>query len=223
MNRIFCYLARFYTKVKCKKPLAKISMDLYKSNFFEAFKEDIFIAVDELINEERNGSGTEESKAKIKSIKKILDDMNSQRLSIKKEKEKIIWINENKDGDLPESELKNLWVNEYFIKDTEKFIKNKAISDFQKMTISEYLSSQLKYLEEEKERLNEYIDPRYHEKINAVNYQYLFGQFKEKFEITDEMVAKDSEKQENSQLEIIQKYQNYIIQSTLTKIMKSTV
>ena len=223
MNRIFCYLDRFYTNVKCKKPLAKISMDLYKSNFFEAFKEDIFIAVDKLINEERNGSGTEESKAKIKSIKKILDEMNSQRLSIKKEKEKIIWINENKDGDLPESELKNLWVNEYFINDTEKFIKNKATSDFQKMTIPEYLSSQLKYLEEEKERLNEYIDPRYHEKINAVNYQYLFGQFKEKFQITDEMVAKDSEKQENSQLEIIQKYQNYIIQSTLTKIMKSTV
>ena len=91
------------------------------------------------------------------------------------------------------------------------------------MTVPEYLSSQIKYLEEEKERLNEYIDPIYHDKINAVNYQYLFGQFKEKFEITDEMVEKDSEKQENSQIQIIQKYQNYIIQSTLTKIMKWAV
>ena len=200
MNRIFCYLDRFYTYAKFKKFLANFSMDLYKSNFLEAFKKDIFIAVDELINGERNGSGTDESKAKIKSIIKILDEMNYQKLDITKENYKIIWINKDKDGYLPESELKNLWVNEYFIKDTEKFIKNKAISDFQRMTVPEYLSSQIKYLEEEKERLKEYIEPRFHDKINAVNYQYLLGQYNEEFKITDEMIMKALEKQENDQL-----------------------
>ena len=209
MNRIFSYLDAHYTKKKCENTLGQYSMNLYKSDFFDVFKNNIFIEVDNLINEERNGFGTDESKAKIKSITKLFEEMEYPKPGIVKEQGKLIWINKSDNGNLPESELKKLWVNEYFIKDTEKFIKNKAITDFQRMTIPDYLSSQAKYLEEEKERLKEYIDPKYHDKINAINYQYLLDQYKEEFEITDVMVMKALEKQEKTNSLICIKYLNY--------------
>ena len=68
------------------------------------------------------------------------------------------------------------------------------------MTITDYLSSQIKYLEEEKERLKEYIAPQYHDTINTLNYKYLMGQYKKEFEITNEIVINALEKHENAQL-----------------------
>ena len=197
MSLIFGYLDKFYMKVKIEKTLAQFSMDLYKSNFFDVFKNNIFIEVDKLINDERNGFGTDESKAKIKLIIKLFEEMEYQKPRIVKEKGKLIWINESNNEDFQEYDLKNMWF-EYFIYDTEKFIKNKAKSDFQRMAIPDYLSSEMKYLKEEKERLNEYVDREYHNKINAINYQYLFGQYKKEF--TNEMIMEALENQEKEQL-----------------------
>ena len=66
LNRIFCYLDRFYTKAKCKKTLAKSALDLYTSEFFDNFKNTIFTEVNKLIKEDR--AGNREYRAKIKKF-----------------------------------------------------------------------------------------------------------------------------------------------------------
>ena len=70
LNRIFCYLDRFYTKAKCKKTLAKSALDLYTSEFFDNFKNTIFTEVNKLIKEDR--AGNREYRAKIKNIMTII-------------------------------------------------------------------------------------------------------------------------------------------------------
>ena len=40
LNRIFCYLDRFYTKAKVKITLAKGALNLYDNQFFESIKRD---------------------------------------------------------------------------------------------------------------------------------------------------------------------------------------
>ena len=63
MSRIFVYLDRYYTK---DKKLAHAAMDIFKLNFFDEIKKDIFQELDKLINEERNGN--KESRRKIKNV-----------------------------------------------------------------------------------------------------------------------------------------------------------
>jgi len=70
MNRIFCYLDRFYTKAKVKSTLAKGALNLYKIHFFDNLKEKIFIEVNKLIKEDRRGN--REYRPKIKNVMKIL-------------------------------------------------------------------------------------------------------------------------------------------------------
>ena len=44
MNRIFSYLDRFYTKQNTKKTLSQHAINLYREEFFDAFKSNIFIS-----------------------------------------------------------------------------------------------------------------------------------------------------------------------------------
>ena len=176
MNRIFTYLDRFYIKNKTvKKSLSQAAMDIYKSNFFDEIKKDIFIELDKLINEDRKGN--KESRRKIKNIMLILKDFDMKYPKIVKENNKFIWINEENKYEENENEQKtveqDLWFNEYFIKDTKKYLKKKSNKDFLNMPLSKYILSQIKFLEEENERINEYINPKYHKRIHEINYQYL--------------------------------------------------
>ena len=182
MNMIFSYLDRFYTRAKDKISLAHGAMNIFKSKYFDEIKNDIFIEVDKLINEDRNGN--KEPRIKIKKILNILKDFELVYPKIIKindeggDKNKIIWINgesfrknENK-IEITINE-QDLWFNEYFIEDTKKYLEKKVNKDLLNMSFSEYILAQIKYLEEESERLNEYINPKYHKKINEINYQYL--------------------------------------------------
>ena len=99
----------------------------------------------------------------------ILKDFDIECPKIVKENNNIIWINEEKEYKQKTVE-QDLWFNEYFIKDTRKFVKSKASRDFLNMSLSEYILSQIKFLEEENERLNEYINLKYHNEINELNY-----------------------------------------------------
>ena len=176
MSRIFTYLDRFYIKsMIVKKSLSQAAMDICKSNFFDEIKKDIFIELDKLINEDRKGN--KESRRKIKNIMLILKDFDMEYPKIVKENNKFIWIKEENKYEEYENEQKtveqDLWFNEYFIKDTEKYLKKKSNKDFLNMPLSKYILSQIKFLEEENERINEYINPKYHNKINELNYQYL--------------------------------------------------
>ena len=230
MDNIFSFLDRFYTKAITKISLGQYSMDLYKSLFFEEFRNNIFIEVDKLINEERNGFSINGANDKIKSVMKILEEMNFQKPKIVKEGNKIFLVDKSDHINSSQSELKNLWFSEYFIKDTEDFIKTKASNDFKCMSISDYLSTQIKYLEEEKERLKEIIMPIDQEKIDkitTINFQYLFGQFKNEFEFTNERFIKALEEQDNDQLNIMYKiskiFPDYlnIIEEELIKYIKN--
>ena len=92
MQRVFCYLDRFYVKVKKTKSLSEIAFDLYKSLFYEEFKDKIQEEINNLKKEEKNGN--EESNAKIKNVMKIEEDMKLVKPRIVLENHKIIWINE---------------------------------------------------------------------------------------------------------------------------------
>ena len=174
MSSIFVYLDRFYTTAKIHRRLAHGAMDLYKSIFFDEVKNDIFIEIDKLINEDRNGN--KESRTKIKNVLNILKIFDYKYPKIVKDNHRIIWINdESKETDESKIETieQDLWFNNYFIKDTKKFVETKANKDFLNKSFYEYILTQITYLEDEKERLNEYINPKYHTKINEINYQYL--------------------------------------------------
>ena len=43
------------------------------------------------------------------------------------------------------------------------------------MPLSEYILSQITFIEEENERLIEYINPKYHNDIKELEYQYLIA------------------------------------------------
>ena len=173
MNRIFSYLDRFYTKQKTKKTLSQHAINLYREEFFDAFKSNIFIEVNKLIKEERKGNF--ESRSKIKSIMEILKYLDLEFPKITKIKDKIIWISEKEKDEKGQALIQDEWFNNYFKEDTKKFAEEKANADIHSMSAPEYVSSQLKYLDEELERKNEYINPKYHSAIDTINYECLIG------------------------------------------------
>jgi len=174
MYRIFFYIDRFYTKNKSKITIAKGAMNLYSSIYFEEVKHNIFTEVNKLIREERSNN-TRESRTKIKSIMKIFKDLDLENPKIVKENNKITWVNETGTGEKDENSVQNLWYETYFSLDTQKFAENKANNDIRSMSAPEYVLAQLKYLEEEYERENDYINRKFHNKINQKNYDYLIG------------------------------------------------
>ena len=174
MNRIFCYLDRFYTKQKSKTSLAKHAMNLYNSIFFDEFKTDIFIEVNKLIKEERNGNL--ESRSRIKAVMKIFKDLDLEFPKIIKENNRIIWISEKEEEEKKsENVIQHLWFENYFTNETIKYAEQKANADIHSMSAPEYVLSQLKYLDEETERKIEYINPIFHASIDKINHQYLIG------------------------------------------------
>ena len=91
MNRIFTYLDRFFTKAKNKNSLSQNAISLYRQYFFDPIQSDIYIEVNKLIKEDRNCNI--ESRPKIKTILKILYDIDLDNPKIVKENNKISWVN----------------------------------------------------------------------------------------------------------------------------------
>ena len=172
LNRIFCYLDRFYTKAKVKITLAKGALNLYDNQFFESIKRNIFIEVNKLIKEDRNGN--REYRPKIKIVMKILSCLDYEFPKILKEKNNILWM-KDKENEGAENEVQNLWYNDYFEGETINYADEKGNKDIQTLSAPEYIKSQLKYLDDEYERQKEFIHPSFHERINKLNYEYLIG------------------------------------------------
>ena len=175
MNRIFTYLDRHYTHARKKITLAKMALNIYKTEFFVNFKESMFIEVNKLIKEDRKENL--DFRPKIKQVMKILNYLDFDSPKIVKENNKIFWIEakEVKMNEKIDTEIQNLWYDEYFESETDKFSSDKGKSDIHTMSSPEYILSQLKYLDEEYERENEFIHPKYHERINKINYKNLIG------------------------------------------------
>ena len=173
MNRIFTNLDRFYTKAKNKQTLSQNAIRLYKESLFNRLNEQLYIEVNKLIREDRNCNI--ESRTKIKIILKIMYDIDLTNPKIVKENNKISWIQDKVDNRI-ETPYEDEWFDNYFKQETIKYAKDKGNQDIHNMSAPEYILSQLKYLDEESIRQGEYINPKYHSKINDINYKYLIGE-----------------------------------------------
>ena len=173
MNRIFTYLDRFYTKAKNKHSLSENAISLYRKFFFDPVQTDIYTEVNKLIKEDRNCNI--ESRPKIKTILKILYDIDLANPKIVKENNKISWVSENKAEIKNDTAYQDKWFS-YFTNETTKFAKDKGNADIHNMSAPEYIVSQLKYIDEENVRETEYINPKYHSKINEINARLLIGE-----------------------------------------------
>ena len=175
LNKIFTYLDRFYNKARNKGTLYKNAMNLYKEIYFNPLKDDIYKELNKFIKQDRNGN--KESRKKIKSIMRILNDMDISDPKIIKENNKIIWVMKEYNNTVnlltDDNIYKEEWYEKYFKEETIQFAKEKAEKEIKEKTVFEFILSQLKYLEEEKERQEEYMNVKYHNIINKVNYQYL--------------------------------------------------
>ena len=198
MNRIFCYLDRFYTKAKCKITLAKNALTLYTENFFNQFKNNIFIEVNKLIREDRQG--IREYRPKIKIVMRIIKDLDYEFPKLIKENNKISWIQEKENSKGTEIAIQNDWYENYFLGDTLKFSRDKGKGDVQTLSAPEYIVSQLKYLDEEYERQREFINEKFHNKINDINYQNLIGDHMKEIASMDTGIKKMLETKNDVQL-----------------------
>ena len=169
MNRIFTYLDRFFTIAKMKNSLSRNALNLYRDYFFTPLQFEIHKEVNKLIKEDRNCNI--ESRPKIKIILKVIDWLDFVNPKIIKENNKISWISDKPEKS--EFPFAKQWYDDSFQKETIKFVKDKANIDIHNMSAPEYITSQLKYLSEEKIRQNEYINPIFHKDINQINYKYL--------------------------------------------------
>jgi len=198
MNRIFCYLDRFYTKAKCKITLAKNALTLYTENFFNQFRNNIFIEVNKLIREDRQG--IREYRPKIKTVMRIIKDLDYEFPKLIKENNKISWIQEKENSKGTEIAIQNDWYENYFLGDTLKFSRDKGKGDVQTLSAPEYIVSQLKYLDEEYERQREFINEKFHNKINDINYQNLIGDHMKEIASMDTGIKKMLETKNDVQL-----------------------
>ena len=172
MNQIFKYLDRFHDKDK--QTLSKNAMEIYTNKFFIPIQNKIYKEVNKLIKDDRNLNT--ESRPKIKAVLNIIDNLDLYSPQIMKENTKIVWMAEKGTEDKNLREFGDKWYNETFSIETQKFAKDKAEDDIHRMSAPEYILSQLKYLDEENDRKNDYINPNYHSDIDIINHKILIGE-----------------------------------------------
>ena len=181
MSRIFLYTSNNHLKGTDDKnnvrkyqqdDVSEFSMEIYKKNFFDKLKNKIFSSLNEiLIRDERNGNN--EFRIKLISIMKTLQcmDYNKPRIFKISETSKN-WQEEEKDTAKINLDYQGEWFK-YFESETIKYIRNKAERDIKNNSAPEYVKCELKYLDEEDERLDSYVYGGYHARIKNINYEYL--------------------------------------------------
>ena len=181
MSRIFMYTSNNHLKGTDDKnnvrkyqedDVSEFSMKIYKENFFDKLKNKIFSSLNEiLIRDERNGNN--EFRIKLISIMKTLQCMDYSKPRIFKISETSKnWKEEEKDTAKIKLDYQNEWFK-YFESETIKYIRNKAERDIKNNSAPEYVKCELKYLNEEDERLDSYVYGGYHARIKEINYEYL--------------------------------------------------
>ena len=173
MNTIFTYLDSHYAIANNKGSLCKNAFGLYKFGYFNIIQNDIFLEVNKLIKEERKFNN-KLFWEKIKKILKILKDLDLEEPKIIKENNKISFVSES-DSNQKDTPFQDIFFMKYFFKETIQFAKDKGNIDIKNMSIYEYCISEIKYLDEENKRQKEFINPKYHLKINKINHKYLIG------------------------------------------------
>jgi hypothetical protein len=103
---------------------------------------------------------------KIKRTLKILEDVDIKNPELNRANDEYFWSGESTNVVMKE------WFAS-FVTDTKSYINDKSKREISKLSAPEYTKSCLKYLEEEKQRNQEYIWKEFHGKINEINYKYL--------------------------------------------------
>ena len=173
INFMIYWMSRIFTYINKKPRLCIDSITEYKKSIFNKIENKIYNEVNKMIKEDRDGNI--EHRPKIKMILKIIDDLDLVNIDIIKKNNQIIWIKgdseKTKDEKIKET-YKDKWFNGYFKNETIKYAELKAKIDIHNLSASEYISLELKYLDEESVRQIEYINPIFHQIINNINYKY---------------------------------------------------
>ena len=173
MVRIFTYLDRRGIRKKnyLNETLSSSALDIYKNNFFNFIKDDIYKILNKIIKNDRDGKI--EERHKIKIILNLVYVLDFKYPLIVKENNRILWISQKNEKMINNLAYEDYWYNKYFTKDTNNYAKKKAKNDIQNLSASEYIVAQIKYLNEEKIREEEFINPIYYNRINSINYKFL--------------------------------------------------
>ena len=166
----FSFLDRYYIKRKKIKTLEKLALDIYKEHLFKPFQEKLTNEVINLLKEDRDGK--KDNRFKIKKILEVMKEMDLPRPKITQEKNTFFWNNEiNEDYPTP---IQDYWYD-YFKQDTERLVVKKARIDIQNRSTPEYISLELKFINEEQEIQKELINEIYHERLNYIIYKEIIG------------------------------------------------
>ena len=180
MTHAFSYLNFYYIKFKKCPRLEESALKIYREQYFMSFQQEITVEVNKLLKEDRDGR--HEHRNKIKKVLYIMKIMDLPNPDLEREKNAIIWINKenpenvNEKAEPPKTPVQDYWYN-YFEKDTEHFVVNKAKKDIQNRSTPEYVLEELKFLDEEHERQKELINPIFLERLNAVIYKEIIGKY----------------------------------------------
>ena len=167
MYNTFSYLEYYYVRNFNKEKILKCALEIYKKYIFLPIQKQVTDEVNKLLKEDRLGK-----KEYFQKIKKILSIMKTMDLSspaiLKNEKKELVWI--EKDSEKKNTSIQKYWFD-LFLKDTEEFLIAKIKEDLQKNSIPEFITIQLKFLEEEKERQKEVINEIFIKELNELIYK----------------------------------------------------
>jgi DNA-binding MarR family transcriptional regulator len=172
MNKTFSYLDFYYVKSKStiKKLLVK-ALEIYKKKIFLPIQTQLTDEINKLIKEDRFGKM--DNRLRIKKSLIIMKTMDLTTPKIYKENNAIIWDNEIKDEN-PDPPIQKNWFD-LFMKDTEQFTSTKAMQDIQNRSTPEYVLTELKFLDEEKNRQEELLNELFLPRLNALIYEKIIG------------------------------------------------
>lgn len=181
LNQLFSYLDLYYVKNTYKSYLTKFAFNTFKKHFINPSQRKVYEELNKLISIDRKGNN--EKRRIIKSILESIKTSDITEPQLVKQNLEFFWV--SKDGAISSNINEDVWFYNYYIIETIKFAQNKANDEIHRMSAFEYSVSQLKYFNEEEERMN-YINPMYHPEIKLKNYTALVS------EIIDELIKKDS-------------------------------
>ncbi len=105
-------------------------------------------------------------RTKIKRMLKIIEDVDIKTPELNRANDQYFWSGEST----------HLVMNEWFTsltQETKNYINEKSKREISKLSAPEYTRSCLKYLDEEKQRCEEYILKKFHNQIDTINFRHM--------------------------------------------------
>ena len=173
MVHTFSYVDFYFIISRNLKKLTECALEIYRNYLFLPVQNQLIEEVNKLLKEDRLGK--KEHRDKIKQILNIMKTMDLSNPKIFKKNNVCIWESRNKEEE-KSLDIQNNWFN-LFMKDFEEFLDSKVKEDIQKNSIPEYVSIQLEFLKEEKQRQEElFINEIFLPRLNEFIYKKIIGE-----------------------------------------------